>query len=100
MRLRLVCITLLTVLTTGCICRVITTRDYRVLRVVDGDTFKIEYDGVATSVRLALVDTPERDEAGGPEAAAALRQFMEGEIVIIAFNDADARPGRGAEVQV
>ena len=25
---------------------------------------------------------------------------MEGEIVIIAFNDADARPGRGAEVQV
>ena len=57
-------------------CRVITARDYRVLRVVEGDTFKIEYDGVETSVRLALADAPERDEVGGPDATATLRQLV------------------------
>ncbi len=72
-------------------CRVITARDYRVLRVVDGDTFKIEYDGIETSVRLALVDAPERDEPGGPEATAALRQLIDGRTVIIAFTDPDGR---------
>ncbi len=59
--------------------------------MVDGDTFKIEYDGAETSVRLALVDAPERDEPGGPEATAALRRIIGDRTVIIAFTDPDGR---------
>ena len=81
-------------------CRVITARDYRVLRVVDGDTFKIEYDGVVTSVRLALVDAPERDELGGPDATVARRQLLDGKVVVIAFTDAIGRAGWGSKLQV
>ena len=63
---------LMVLILTGCTCRVITARDYLVLRVVDGDTFKVHYDGEPTSVRFIGIDAPELTEAGGPEATAAL----------------------------
>ena len=34
-------------------CREITARMYKVERIVDGDTFKVRYDGEQTSVRIA-----------------------------------------------
>ncbi len=47
--------------------REITVRTYRVLRIVDGDTFKIRYDGEPTSVRIYGIDAPEmKDPAGLP----------------------------------
>ncbi len=75
----------LLVLLAGCTCRVITATDYLVLRVVDGDTFKVTYDGEVTSVRLAGVDAPERDELGGAEATDGLRGLVEGRTVRLQF---------------
>ncbi len=47
--------------------REITARTYRVLRVIDGDTFVIRYDGEPTSVRIYGIDAPEmKDPAGLP----------------------------------
>ena len=42
----------------------------RVVRVIDGDSFVIE--GVSSEIRLWGLDAPEWNEAGGPEATAAL----------------------------
>ena len=52
---------------------------YKVIRVIDGDTVKIDYRGKATNVRLIGVDTPETVhpnkpvEAYGKEASNLLR---------------------------
>jgi len=65
--------------------RVITARSFRVLRVIDGDTFKIMYDAENTSVRIASIDAPELREAGGAEAKAALEELIGGKIVTLEF---------------
>lgn len=39
---------------------------YKVVRVVDGDTVKIDYNGKATNVRLIGVDTPETGHPSKP----------------------------------
>jgi micrococcal nuclease len=47
----------------------------KVIRIVDGDTIKVTYDGIEESVRLLLVDTPETKHPSipvqpfGPEAS-------------------------------
>ena len=46
----------------------------RVTRVIDGDTFKINIDGIEMAVRLWGIDAPETDQPGGPEA----RSYLEG----------------------
>ncbi|HNQ42850.1 MAG TPA: thermonuclease family protein, partial [Candidatus Cloacimonadota bacterium] len=59
-------------------------RGYKVIRVVDGDTFIIDMDGLETRIRLIGVDTPEsvhpnKDvEAFGLEASAFLKQLLAG----------------------
>ena len=40
----------------------------RVTRVIDGDTFNINVDGIEMAVRLWGIDAPESDQPGGPEA--------------------------------
>ena len=40
----------------------------RVIRVIDGDTFKINVDGIEMAVRLWGIDAPEADQPGGQEA--------------------------------
>ena len=63
----------------------ITQRDFRVLRVIDGDTFTGWYDGEETSVRLAAFDAPAPGEEGGPEAKAALEKLILGKVVRLEF---------------
>ncbi len=60
---------------------------YRVLYVIDGDTIKIDYYGVATSVRLVGVNTPETVdprktvECFGIEASNYLKSVLSGKYV-------------------
>ena len=73
------------VLISGCATRVITARDFQVVRVIDGDTLVIHYDGEPTSIRLPRVNAPERNESGGPAATDALRRLVDGRTVRISF---------------
>ena len=65
---------------------------YRVLRVVDGDTVEIDYQGAVTDVRLIGVDTPETVhpskpvEAYGKEASNFTRNLLLGESVYLRFD--------------
>ena len=65
--------------------REITARTFRVLRVIDGDTFVVRYDGENTSVRLYGYNAPELREAGGLEAAEALRKLIDDKDVRLVF---------------
>ena len=76
---------LMALILTGCTCRVITARDFQVVRVIDGDTLVIHYDGEPTSIRLPRVNAPERNESGGPAATDALRRLVDGRTVRISF---------------
>jgi len=66
----------------------------KVTRVVDGDTvaFKVQ-DGPIEKVRLADIDTPERDQPWGTEATTALRQWSMSKPARIEVLDTD-RYGR------
>ncbi len=55
--------------------REVTARAFEVVRVIDGDTFVVEYDGEPTSVRIHGIDAPERGEPGHDAATAALREL-------------------------
>jgi len=66
-------------------CREVTARTFEVIRIVDGDTFKIVYDGEETSVRIWGIDAPERREPGGPQSTAALTKLIEGRTVRLGF---------------
>ncbi len=65
-------------------------RKERVTRVIDGDTF--ETAGRKLSVRLAGVDTPEKDQPGYAAATDALRELISGKQVEI---DTQARDSYG-----
>ncbi|MBN1258157.1 lamin tail domain-containing protein [Candidatus Peregrinibacteria bacterium] len=64
-----------------------------VTQVVDGDTFKVNFESREITVRLIGVDTPETVhpkkavEAFGHEASAYLKQFLFGKNVILQFDD-------------
>jgi len=58
---------------------------YRVLRVVDGDTVRVFCQGQDTAVRLLRMDTPERGEAGYDGATAALAELLKGGSVRLEF---------------
>ena len=65
---------------------------YKVVRVIDGDTVKINYKGKATNVRLIGVDTPETVhpnkpvEAYGKEASNFTKNLLHGESVYLRFD--------------
>ena len=63
----------------------ITQTEFEVLRVIDGDTFVVMYDGEETSVRLADYDAPEPREEGGQEAKAELERLILGRVVTLEF---------------
>ncbi len=71
----------------GCACREIHVVEYEVLRVVDGDTFEIFYDGDPTRVRILGIDTPEirKKQVGALEAKAELERLVQGKIVVLDF---------------
>ena len=66
----------------------------KITRVVDGDTvsFKV-HNGPVEKVRLADIDTPERDQPWGTEATAALRKWSMSKSARIEVVDTD-RYGR------
>lgn len=65
---------------------------YKVVRVIDGDTVNIQYNGRATNVRLIGVDTPETVhpnkpvEAYGKEASDFTKNLLQGESVYLRFD--------------
>ena len=65
---------------------------YKVVRVIDGDTVKIDYQDKATNVRLIGVDTPETVhpnkpvEAYGKEASNFVKNLLQGESVYLRFD--------------
>src|SRR3990167_4193832 len=59
----------------------ITARKFQVVRVIDGDTFSVLYDGEETSVRIANYDAPEPNQPGGAEATAKLAALIAGKRV-------------------
>ncbi len=69
----------------GCVTRVITAREFDVLRVIDGDTFVVMYDGEPTSCRIYGIDAPERGQPGAAEATAALTREIAGKRVRLTF---------------
>jgi micrococcal nuclease len=73
---------------------------YDVLRIIDGDTFVIQYGSTEETVRLIGVDTPETVhptetvQAYGLEASAFLHNLLAGERVVISM-EADDRDKYG-----
>lgn len=71
-------------------------RLYPVLRVVDGDTVKVGYQG-GVSVRIIGIDTPETvhpsvpDECWGPEASNAASRMLTGKKVQLVFDPSQGR---------
>ena len=65
---------------------------YKVVKVIDGDTVKLDYNGKATNFRLIGVDTPETVhphepvEAFGKEASEFTRNLLLGESVYLRFD--------------
>jgi endonuclease YncB( thermonuclease family) len=53
----------------------------RVLQVTDGDTIEVDIEGAAYPVRYIGIDLPEPDQPGGPIAALANRQLVQGQTV-------------------
>jgi micrococcal nuclease len=63
---------------------------YRVVKVIDGDTIKVDIGGEIETVRLIGIDTPEianpynpREDYFGPEAARYANQLLERQLVYL-----------------
>jgi len=66
---------------------------YKVIRVVDGDTFKVDFNGVEKSVRLIGVDTPEsvhpdsnKNTDEGNIASDYTKKLIEGKNIVLEFD--------------
>ena len=53
------------------------------IRVVDGDTIKVQLDSGPITIRLHGIDSPERKQRFGSAATKALRTLVEGELLEI-----------------
>lgn len=75
------------------------TRLYRVIRVVDGDTVKVDING-GESVRVIGINTPETvhpdkpAECGGADATAAARALLDGKRVAVVYDPTQDRRDR------
>ncbi len=58
-----------------------TMTEVAVVRVIDGDTIKVDIGGMLFSVRYIGINCPESDQPGGSEATEANRQLVEGQLV-------------------
>ena len=67
--------------------------NYQVIRIIDGDTFEIQYEGRPTSVQLIGVDAPETVRSGKPperygeEATRFLQDLLLDESVYFRFDE-------------
>ena len=70
-----------------------TDTNYQVIRIIDGDTFEIQYEGRPTSVQLIGVDAPETVRSGKPpepygeEATRFLQDLLLDESVYFRFDE-------------
>lgn len=68
---------------------------YKVTKVIDGDTFHIDFNGTDEKVRLIGINTPETvDERTsvqcfGKEASTRMKELIEGQIVRLEFDEAE-----------
>lgn len=73
---------------------------YRVTRIIDGDTLKLQMGGREVTVRLIGIDTPERERAGRPaepyahDATALMRRLCEQSAVYLQYDPLCARKDR------
>ncbi len=58
---------------------------HKVLRVIDGDTVELNYNGKPTIFRLIGIDTPEPIKPFGKEASEFMRNLLLGESVYLRF---------------
>lgn len=65
----------------------------KVVRVSDGDTLTVDWDGLKASVRLAYVDAPEKKQIFGPEAKQMTTNLALGQTVTVQIVNLD-RYGR------
>ena len=71
--------------------REITATHFDVLSIVDGDTFRVMYDGEPTKVRILNIDTPERGHPQYGQATEALRRLIDGRTVELRFTDSKGK---------
>jgi len=75
--------------------REITASKFEVVRVIDGDTFKVHYDGDLTSVRMLDINAPERGDPRAQAATDELKRLIDGQTVQLDFAAARRRDNFG-----
>ncbi|HPA47979.1 MAG TPA: thermonuclease family protein [bacterium] len=58
-----------------------------VLKIVDGDTLDVRYQGRTERIRMLCINTPERNQRGYEEATDALHDLVEGKSVRLEFEE-------------
>lgn len=51
--------------------------EWRVVKVTDGDTIRVERDGEELTIRFCGIDAPESKQELGPEATAAMQRLVD-----------------------
>lgn len=68
-------------------------QSYEVLKVIDGDTIKVDYNGVRENIRMIGIDTPETVDPRkpvqcfGPEASKKAKELLSGKRVFLEADD-------------
>ena len=57
------------------------------IRIIDGDTFEIQYKGKPTSVQLIGVNAPEPTELYSEEATMYLQEFLLDDLIYLRFDE-------------
>ena len=70
-------------------------QEWDVVSVIDGDTLIARRDGVVESVRLLVIDAPEREQCGYDDARDALVSLVEGRTVVLVPGSPDDRDQYG-----
>ncbi len=67
--------------------QLVPVQDGAILRVVDGDTVVLQYNGQEERMRLLRINTPERGKTGYDEATQALEKLVSGQAIRIEFEE-------------